>query len=79
MNKSQVIEFIIEVVVTDRFYCTFKLDSDDVLAYRSVLRGGVGGPHAARQVQFIDVWHQIWKLREIDFWMKNIGLGGFIC
>ena len=26
------------------------------------------------QVQFIDGWHQIWKLREFYFWMQNIHL-----
>ena len=32
------------------------------------------------QVQFIDAWHQIWKLCEIYFWMKkNPFMCGFIC
>ena len=42
---------------------------------------GLISAHTILQVQFIDAWHQIWKLRQIYFRMQNINsyMGLSVC
>ena len=55
--------------------------SPNTLPVRTRLKSLVQFVSYEIQVQFIDAWHQIWKLCEIHFWMKkkHLCVGLFVC
>ena len=43
-----------------------------IIELNGLFKSWIVNQQTTKHVQFIDEWHQIWKLREIYFWKKNI-------